>query len=117
MTQLHDDTTNNTGKHLALGERYKIEAYLKVTAQTGKVYEYYDKIYSPEAGQYSYEQARLACGRPPKWMDLADFLDQADDKMLVEQWSPDAVLGYAERHNLFPECVQPRSMNGLSVAL
>lgn len=140
MTQLHDNTTNNTGKHLTLGERYKIEAYLeeghsyremgrrlghhhttisneikrgtvrqvrKVTAQTGKVYEYYDRIYSPEAGQYGYEQARLACGRPPKWIDLADFLDWADDKMLVEQWSPDAVLGYAERHNLFPECDLP----------
>ncbi|PMC58373.1 hypothetical protein CJ205_04800, partial [Dolosicoccus paucivorans] len=29
MTQLRDNTTNNTGKHLTLGERYKIEAYLE----------------------------------------------------------------------------------------
>lgn len=77
------------------------------TAPSGKVYEYSTHIYSAEAAQYAYESARKNCGRASKWVELAEFMDWADDMMLNEAYSPAAVLAYAYNHNLFPELDLP----------
>ncbi|RLK62468.1 IS30 family transposase, partial [Atopobacter sp. AH10] len=47
------------------------------------------------------------CGRPPKWHQLADFLDWADERMQKDHWSPEAVIGYAKKEELFSECDLP----------
>ena len=43
----------------------------------------------------------MNCGRRPKWAATDAFVDWADDKMLTDRWSPDTVVGFATRHNLF----------------
>lgn len=79
----------------------------RVIAKSGKVYEYDELAYSAEAGQASYEMARLACGRRPKWLELTDFMDWADERMLKDRWSPEVVIGYAKNEDLFPSADLP----------
>lgn len=80
---------------------------LKRQKQNGKVYDYYYSVYDPDAGQAAYEKNRLNCGRRPKWADTNAFIDWADEKMLVEKWSPDAVVGFARKHGLFDPGIIP----------
>lgn len=76
-------------------------------AKSGKVYEYETYVYSAPAGQLAYETARKRSVKPPKWIELADFLDWADDRMSINKWSPEAVIGYAKAKQLFPEADLP----------
>lgn len=78
-----------------------------IKASSGKIYEYADFVYSATAGQVSYDTARIACGRTPKWIELADFLDWVDERMLDDHWSPEAVIGYANKEGLFSHCDLP----------
>ena len=73
----------------------------------GKIYDYYYKVYDADAGQAAYEKHRLNCGRRPKWADTDAFVDWADDKMLNEGWSPDVVVGFALKHELFDPAIIP----------
>ena len=39
---------------------------------------------------------RSSCRRRPKYIDIGEFLNWADNKMLKDKWSPDACVGYAK---------------------
>ena len=80
---------------------------LRRQKQNGKIYDYFDSFYDADAGQAFYETQRLNCGRRPKWADTDAFTDWADDKMLTDRWSPDTVIGFATRHNLFDKTTLP----------
>lgn len=80
---------------------------LKRQKQKGKVYNYYTKIYDPDAGQAAYDRERLNCGRRPKWADTDAFIEWADDKMLNDKWSPDVVTGFALKQELFDPSIVP----------
>ncbi|EME7141949.1 IS30 family transposase [Enterococcus faecium] len=75
--------------------------------QNGKVYDYYHDVYDADAGQAAYEKNRLNCGRRPLWADTDAFIDWADDMMLLEKWSPDVVVGFARKHELFDPAIIP----------
>ncbi|SEL36999.1 Transposase and inactivated derivatives, IS30 family [Carnobacterium iners] len=80
---------------------------LKRQAQKEKTYNYYTLIYDADAGQTFYEEQRMNCGRRPKWADTDTFIDWADDKMLKEKWSPDVVIGFALKQELFDPSIIP----------
>ena len=80
---------------------------LKRQTQNGKVYDTYYSVYDADAGQAFYEKQRLNCGRRPKWANTNAFIDWADDKMLNEKWSPDVVVGFARKHELFDCAIIP----------
>ncbi|HFN2080424.1 TPA: IS30 family transposase, partial [Enterococcus faecium] len=75
--------------------------------QNGKVYDYYHDVYDADAGQAAYEKNRLNCGRRPLWADTDAFIEWADDMMLLEKWSPDVVVGFARKHELFDPAIIP----------
>ena len=80
---------------------------LKRQNQNGKVYDYYDSVYSADAGQSHYDKERLNSGRRPKWADTDAFTNWADDKMIHEKWSPDVVIGFALNQGLFNSSIIP----------
>lgn len=80
---------------------------VKKQNQKGKIYQYTYTIYDADVGQAKYEQNRLNSGRRPKWSDSNTFIEWADEKMLHEKWSPDAVVGLAKRHQLFDKAIIP----------
>lgn len=80
---------------------------LKRQVQNGKIYDYYISSYDPNAGQAFYEKQRMNCGRRPKWTDTDTFIEWADDKMLKEKWSPDVVIGFALKQDLFDLALIP----------
>lgn len=69
--------------------------------QNDKVYEYDQYSYSAEADHQAYLRNRQNCGRRPKWLTCDSFTNWADDKMLNEGWSPDMVVGRAQKENIF----------------
>lgn len=66
-----------------------------------KVYEYDQYTYSAEADYQIYLRNCQNSGRRPMWLACDSFINWADDQMLNERWSPDMVVGYAKRHELF----------------
>jgi transposase, IS30 family len=59
------------------------------------------EIYFPDTGQLKYEENRKSCGAKFKLDEAIEFIQFAETKILKDQWSPDAVCGYAKRHSLF----------------
>lgn len=53
--------------------------------------------YFPETGQAVYEKSRSHCGAKSKIAQVEDFLKLAEDKILKDKWSPDAVVGSCKR--------------------
>jgi len=53
--------------------------------------------YFPETGQAVYEQNRKNCGAKSKLLVAMEFIDYACAKILDQDWSPDAVVGFAKR--------------------
>mgnify|MGYP001770997952 CR=1 FL=1 len=53
--------------------------------------------YFPETGQAVYEKNRSNCGAKFKAAKAEDFLKYAENKILNEKWSPDAVVGYCKK--------------------
>lgn len=53
--------------------------------------------YFPETGQAVYEKNRQNCGAKSKLLIAIEFIDYACKKILDEDWSPDAVVGFAKR--------------------
>lgn len=72
-----------------------------------KIYNYYYQVYDADTGQAAYEKHRLNCGRRPKWADTDAFIEWADEKMLNEGWSPDVVVGFALKEELFDPAIIP----------
>jgi IS30 family transposase len=52
------------------------------------------ETYFPETGQAVYEKNRAATGFQSKFYLAEEFLQFAEQKMLQEHWSPDAVVGF-----------------------
>ncbi|SEI62553.1 Transposase and inactivated derivatives, IS30 family [Alkalibacterium gilvum] len=75
--------------------------------QKGKIYDYYTKAYDADAEQAAYDRYCLNFGRRPKWTDTDTFIEGADDKMLLDKWSPDVVTGFALEHKLFDRTIIP----------
>jgi transposase, IS30 family len=70
-----------------------------VTQKKSDLTEY--QAYFPEAGQAIYEKNRSNCGAKYKLADVADFIHFAVEKLQKDNWSPDAICGYAKTHQLF----------------
>lgn len=49
--------------------------------------------YFPETGQAVYEKNRKNCGRRFKITQAEEFISYAEEKILKDKWSPDAVVG------------------------
>lgn len=79
----------------------------RVQKHTHKVYTYSDEIYFADYAQADYDRLRLNSGKRPKWVDAADFINWADQQMRKEKWSPDVVVGYARKHQLFEAAIIP----------
>jgi|SRR5690625_908313 len=61
--------------------------------QNEKTYQYTSPVYFSYVGQRQYKANRIHSKRPPKWAHIPKFMDYADEKMLVDGWSPDVVIG------------------------
>lgn len=59
------------------------------------------QTYLPDVGQRKYEENRKACGAKFKLADVIEFVHFAENKMLDEEWSPDAVCGHAKLKGLY----------------
>jgi len=53
------------------------------------------EVYFPETGQAAYDKNRLNCGKKSKVLQVEAFLLYAEEKLLKDKWSPDAVVGRA----------------------
>lgn len=63
------------------------------------IYEYF--VYSAEAGQAAYEKARKNSVKQQKWIKSPEFMAFADQKMKKENYSPDVVVYFAKKDELF----------------
>lgn len=126
MTQSNSNTKERTFTHLTEIERGQIAAYLdedvplreiarrmnrnvsSITRETkcGTVKqidtfrEPYTTYY-PDVGARIYDENHSNCGSHSTLMDAWEFIKFAEKMVLVKEWSPDAVVGYAKRHELF----------------
>src|SRR5699024_1021582 len=57
--------------------------------------------YFPHAGARIYKANHLNCGAHSTVMEAWDFIEYAEEKIKKEDWSPDAVVGYAKKNKLF----------------
>lgn len=131
MMPLNDTTPRSKGQHLSLSERIEIQEYkalgysnwfiaLKLgrshgtinneikrgtTHQVQKVNgkKIYTQKYFAETGQARYQKHREACKPKLKIHKVQDFIQYAEDRMINDKWSPDAVVGYAKVNELFNE--------------
>src|SRR5699024_8451343 len=126
MTKTHSNTKERTFTHLTEIERGQIAAYIDEglslreigrrmernvstisrELERGKVQQIdtfrkpYTK-YFPDAGARVYEDNRLNCGAHSTVMEAWEFIEFAEKKIKEENWSPDAVVGYAKKNELF----------------
>jgi len=125
MMQLNDTTTCRSKQHLNLSERIEIQTLQRLghsnrsigkalgrthstinnemkrgtVDQVKKVngYTYHQKVYFAETGQAVYNKHRQASRPHYKLVKIQEFIDYAEQKILIEKWSPDVVVGYAKR--------------------
>lgn len=57
--------------------------------------------YYPDAGARVYQENRENCGAHSTVMKAWEFVGYAEEKILQDKWSPDAVVGYAKRQEKF----------------
>lgn len=57
--------------------------------------------YFPDVGARVYKDNCFNCGAHSMVIEAWDFVRFAEKKIKEENWSPDAVVGYAKRHELF----------------
>jgi len=122
VVQNKSTTTGRRFKHLSVYERGQIAALLR----EGKSQRYIARIlgrapstisreikrgttvqmrsdlttyrrYFPETGQAVYEKNRKNCGAKYKLAQVCEFIRFAENKILYEKWSPDAVVGLCRR--------------------
>lgn len=135
MAHHHTTTTNNTYTHLTEIERGKISALLKLGKSQQKIADAIGRhkstisreikrgtitqmrsdlttyeVYAPETAQIAYEKNRKACGARIKLGKAIDFIQYAEKKILDDKWSPDAVCGYARRHNKYDTMVSTKTL-------
>lgn len=61
--------------------------------------------YFADVGQRRYEENRLHCGRKCMMFECKDFIQFAENKMLIEKWSPDGVVAAAKTDERFQKTV------------
>ena len=119
MAQLENTTQTRKNKHLSAFERGQIEALHKdghtnreIGRRLGRVHQTIANelkrgtttqlktgrtpytAYFAETGQAIYERNRLQCGAKSKLLIASEFIDFACEKILDQDWSPDAVVGF-----------------------
>nr|WP_238524577.1 IS30 family transposase [Caldicellulosiruptor hydrothermalis] len=53
--------------------------------------------YSSQTGKAVYDKNRARCGRKSKLLEVEEFLKLAEEKMLKDKWSVDAVVRYCRQ--------------------
>ena len=66
--------------------------------------------YFADVGQRVYEENRQKCRKPFKIAKAEEFVEYAEEKILKEKLSPDSVVGYVKKHNLFEETVFAKTL-------
>lgn len=127
--QLNDTTTTIKGQHLSLAERIEIQTLhiqghsnrsiarildrshstINVEMKRGIVDQVkkvngkkiFSRNYYATTGHEIYQKHRLASQPSYKLVRVQQFLAFAHDKIKNEKWSPDAVIGYALKNELF----------------
>ncbi len=129
MMQLNDTTTLHPRQHLILSERIEIQTLQRIghsnrsiarilgrshatinnEIKRGSVDQVkkvngkavHQKLYFAETGQAVYNKHRESCRPHYKLVQVQAFLEYAEQKILIEKWSPDVVVGYVKRMGLF----------------
>ena len=126
MTITNSTTKQNIYTHISYAERCQIKGFLKIGLSINQIakilirskstisteikrgtVEQMDSlrgiytIYSPNAAEYKYNMNRLKSGKKIKFLQVKEFLDYAEKKILKNKWSPDAVVGHVLRNNKF----------------
>jgi len=126
MTITNSITNSKNYNHISYEERCEIKGFLKLrlslrniakllgrsvssiseevkrgtVTQRDTLLGYYT-IYSPDAAQRKYERSRKNSGKRSKFNNVKEFLKFAEDKILNKKWSPDTIVGYVLKNNLF----------------
>lgn len=126
MTQSHSNTKKRSYTHLTEIERGQIAAYREqglslrdigekigrdhstvsrelnrgAVKQLDTNHQPYEK-YFPDVGARVYEENRKNCGAPTLLMASWKFILYAEEKILKDKWSPDAVVGHAKKEGEF----------------
>jgi IS30 family transposase len=125
LTQ-HNTTSARKFKHLSPYERGSIDTLLQQGLSASRIAKILDRhrstiireikrgtttqirsdlttyeAYFPETGQAVYEKNRSACGKKSKALQVEPFLQYAEQKILKDKWSPDAVVGAVRRKKKF----------------
>lgn len=130
MTQQNYTTERKKFQHLTREQRAQIEVLLKLKPKISKakialtvgisrstLYEELSrgtveqldthlvkhKVYFADVGQRVYEEHRKNCRKPYKLFQVMDFIEYAEEKILKGKRSPDSIVGYAKKHNLFDD--------------
>ncbi|MEI3614177.1 helix-turn-helix domain-containing protein [Pseudogracilibacillus sp. SO30301A] len=126
MTQTHSNTKKRNYTHLTDIERGQIAAYLEqelslrdIAKKMGRDVSTISREkkrgsvqqintfrkpftkYFPDVGSCVYEENRRNCGSHSTIMEAWEFIEFAEEKILKEKWSPDAVVGSAKRKEQF----------------
>lgn len=80
---------------------------IKRVVSNGKEYFYDYECYFPDVAQLKYETNRMNSCRTPKHQLSHAFIDWADKMMLNKNWSPDVVVAYAKKNNIFCDSIIP----------
>lgn len=59
------------------------------------------KVYFADVGQRVYEENRKNSRNPTKLVKVSEFIEYAEQQILEEELSPDAVVGEAKKYNMF----------------
>lgn len=125
MEYPNHNTESQKNKHLTFKERVVIETKLRegftgykiaqiLNRNRGTIYNEIERgtttqiiqgkryeIYLADTGQAIYERNRLNSCRRFKRLDCSDFINWVVDKVMNDEWSLDACVGFAKKHELF----------------
>jgi IS30 family transposase len=126
MTISNSNTKVKKYKHLSYEERCKIETLLEENYSLRKIAKRLNRsvstisnevkrgtttqmdslrgtytIYAPTASQNKYYRNRKNSGKKSKFINVQEFLKFAEEKILEEKWSPDAIVGFVLKNELF----------------
>jgi IS30 family transposase len=122
MVHTHSSTKARSFTHLSDPERGEFSAYLKMGLTLYEIARRMNRdkstlsrerkrgsiqqldtnrkpytAYFPDVGARVYREHRQNCGAPSVIMKAWEFLRFAEKKILESKWSPDAIVGYANR--------------------
>ncbi len=137
MTRNNFSTTTRKFQHLTKEKRAQLEILLKIEPKMSKkkiaqelgiarstLYEELKRgtveqmdtnlvkhnVYFADVGQRVYEEHRKNSRNPYKLGKAGEFIEYAEEKILKEKLSPDAVVGYAVRNNMFNDIISTKTL-------